>query len=103
MTGAGDEATLAFERQVHAGAGWLANAGTILHREIVGLTLLGACFVGLPLVLARTAMKPLRADLGRWRYWLMALLLLAMVSLPTSLRPRNGMVRDLPSTMSPSA
>jgi hypothetical protein len=33
-------------------------------------------------VLARTVMKTHRADLGRWRFWLMALLLVAMFSLP---------------------
>ncbi len=65
-----------------AGAGWLVTTGTLLVREIVGLVLLGLYFIALPMVLARSLMKSYRRELGRWRYWLMALLLLAMVSLP---------------------
>jgi hypothetical protein len=70
------------EPQVAPEAGWLKRTGTILYREIAGLVLLGAYFVGLPLLLARAGLKRQRAELGRWRFLLMVLLLLAMITLP---------------------
>jgi len=68
------------DRIIERAADLLKAQGT--RNAHVGLALLAAYFVGLPLLLARTAMKRLRAELGRWRYWLMTLLLLAMISLP---------------------
>jgi len=70
------------EPQVAPEARWVKRTGTILYREIAGLVLLGAYFVGLPVLLGRTWLKRQRAELGRWRFLLMVLLLLAMITLP---------------------
>jgi len=70
------------EPQPAPGAGWAKRTGMILYREIAGLVLLGAYFVGLPVLLTRTGLKRQRAELGRWRFLLMVLLLLAMITLP---------------------
>jgi hypothetical protein len=68
--------------QVPADAGPLARCGWIVWRELLGVALLAAYFVGLPPVLGRALLKDLRRQMGRGRYWLMALLLLAMLGLP---------------------
>jgi len=70
------------EPQVAPDAGWPKRTATILYREIAGLVLLSAYFVGLPVLLARTRFKRRRAELGRWRFLVMVLLLLAMITLP---------------------
>ena len=68
----------------------MQRTGTILYREVAGLVLLGAYFVGLPVVLARVGLKRQRAELGHWRFLLMVLLLLAMVTLPLKMLLRWG-------------
>ena len=68
--------------QVAAGAGWAARTATLLYREAAGLVLIVAYFVVLPPLLARTLLRRQRAELGRGRFLLMVLLLLAMLTLP---------------------
>ncbi len=63
------------------GAG-LAGTGKMLLREAVGLTALAMYFVGLPVLLARTVFRELRRRMGRWRFHVMAFLLLMMIALP---------------------
>ncbi|MBN2474123.1 MAG: hypothetical protein JXB62_05930 [Pirellulales bacterium] len=68
--------------QVAADAGSLAQFGHILWREIAGVTLVGLYFVALPPLLGRTLLRRLRAQMGFGRFTLMAVLLLAMMTLP---------------------
>jgi len=68
--------------QVSAQASTLARAATILWREIAGLVLLAAWFVGLPKLLRRTLMKRMYLRMQGARYWIMMLLLLCMLILP---------------------
>ena len=48
----------------------------------MGLLLCGVYFLLLPPLLARTTLRKLRTHLGFWRFYLMAFLLLYMLSLP---------------------
>jgi hypothetical protein len=68
--------------EVAADAGALGQLGRILWREIAGVTFLAFYFLGLPPLLARTAFRQLRRRMGFCRYWVMALLLLMMITLP---------------------
>jgi hypothetical protein len=68
--------------QVEPDATALARLARILWREIAGLGLLAAYFVGLPLLLGRTLMRGYRRRMGRWRFAVMILLLLTMATLP---------------------
>ena len=72
------------------GAGVLTQLGTILLRELPGLTLLALYFAGLPWLLVRTSrfFRDLRGQLGRVRYAIMILLLLLMVLLPIKMLGR---------------
>ena len=74
--------------QVPAGSGMFAQLGHILWREIAGVAVLGAYFVGVPAVLARTALRGLRQRMGLGRYTIMILLLLMMLSLPLKMLSR---------------
>lgn len=65
-----------------AGSGSLAEVGWILWREIAGIVFLSLYFVGLPILLARTALRKFRREMGPGRYTLMVLLLLMMLMLP---------------------
>jgi len=66
------------------GMGEAGNAGPLaaMGRESIGLLLTAACLVGVPMLLARTIWKDLRAQLGGWRFYLMAVLLVLMVLVP---------------------
>jgi hypothetical protein len=68
--------------QVPADAGSIARLGAIVLREIAGLVSLGAYFILLPVLAAKTFAKRFRQRMGRGRYWIMALLLLMMLTLP---------------------
>mgnify|MGYP000464240597 CR=1 FL=1 len=68
--------------QVPPDAGMFAKLGGILWREIAGVLVLGAYFVVLPAVLARTLLRQLRRQMGLARYTIMILLALMMLSLP---------------------
>ncbi|MFW6125425.1 MAG: hypothetical protein ACOC46_04685, partial [Pirellulales bacterium] len=63
-------------------AGIWAQTWTIILRKILGLTLTGLYFAGIPWWLARTRLKRLRRQMGTARYTVMILLLLAMAALP---------------------
>jgi uncharacterized membrane protein len=63
-------------------SGGLARLAWSFWREIAGVALLGAYFVGIPVVLARTSLKRLAGAMGKARYTLMILLLLIMFALP---------------------
>jgi hypothetical protein len=64
------------------GAGVLVELGHIVWREIAGLGLLAAYFVGLPVLLRFTLLRSAYRQMGRGRYVVMVLLLLTMLSLP---------------------
>jgi len=68
--------------QPPSGSGSLVELGWIVWREIAGVLLLTVYFVGLPALLARTALEKFRRKMGRGRYTLMVLLLLMMLMLP---------------------
>ena len=68
----------------------LARLGRALWREWLGLTLLAAYLVGLPWALGRTWLRGYRRRLGWVRYWLAALLLLLMLTLPLKMVLRWG-------------
>ncbi len=68
--------------QVPAACGWLVQSGYILWREIAGVLLLAAYFLALPPLLGCTLLRHLRDQMGRWRYIVMVLLLLMMLTLP---------------------
>jgi hypothetical protein len=68
--------------QPSPGGGLLAQLGTIVWREIAGIALLGAYFVGLPILLGRTVFRRFRQQMGRARYTIMILLFLMMLMLP---------------------
>jgi hypothetical protein len=68
--------------QVPPGSGTLVQLGSILWREIAGIVALGLYFVGLPILLGRTALWDFRRRMGRGRYVLMTFLLLMMLALP---------------------
>lgn len=53
-----------------------------LKREIVGIVFVVAWIVGLPVLLAKTAMRRLRAEMGLPRFYLMAYLFVIMGLLP---------------------
>jgi hypothetical protein len=57
----------------------------ILLREIWGFLMVGAYFVILPPVLAKTVFKGLHQQLGNFRYSVFIILLLSMVSLPVKM------------------
>jgi hypothetical protein len=63
-------------------AGALHRAGGVLLRELTGIALMLAYLIGLPLLLSRHGLGWAYAKVGRWRYWLMTLLLLLMLTLP---------------------
>jgi hypothetical protein len=65
-----------------AGVGVMQQLGVILLRESLGLVLLGAYLIGLPVVLARTVMRTFYAEMGRMRFVILSGLLLLMVLLP---------------------
>lgn len=54
----------------------------IVLRELPGLVVLALYFVALPMILARTRLKWLRVELGRFKYCFTAFLLLMMLALP---------------------
>jgi hypothetical protein len=64
------------------GVGALARLGHVAWREIAGIVLLAAYFIGLPILLGRTLLKNLRREAGFWRYGLAVFLLLFMLTLP---------------------
>lgn len=66
-------------------AGPAGRLGAVLWRESAGLIILAFYFLGLPLILARTWMAQYRRSMGLLRYWLMLLLLLAMLMLPVKM------------------
>jgi len=72
------------------GAGALTRWGTILLRELPGLTLLALYFVGLPWLLGKRNkfFRELRGQMGRARYAIMIFLLLLMVLLPIKMLGR---------------
>ena len=63
-------------------AGWVGRTAAILLRECPGLVALGLYFGALPGLLGRTILREFRRRMGRWRFYLMVMLLLLMVSLP---------------------
>jgi len=63
-------------------SGAVVQLGWIVWREVLGIVLLAAYFVGLPVLLGRTALKRFRDQMGRARYAIMILLLLMMLMLP---------------------
>jgi len=71
--------------EVDPDAGFIRRLATIFWRESVGLTVLAAYFLGLPVVLARSWLATYRTAMGRGRYWIMALLLLMMLLLPVKM------------------
>lgn len=71
--------------QAAADASRLARTGTLLLREIAGIVLLAVYFVGLPLILGRTLLAPLRGRMGRGRYVVMLGLLLCILILPVKM------------------
>ncbi|NQT12590.1 MAG: cytochrome C [Planctomycetes bacterium] len=68
--------------QPPGGSGSLAGLGWIVWREIAGIVFLTLYFVGLPILLARTALRKFRREMGPGRYTLMVVLLLMMLMLP---------------------
>lgn len=62
--------------------GWWTRTGTILLRESVGLAALALYFGGLPVLLRHTLLSDFRRRMGRWRFYLMAVLFLMMMALP---------------------
>lgn len=60
----------------------LARFARVVWREIAGIVLLAAYFVGVPILLARTRLKRLVGKIGRGRYVVMIFLLLMMLALP---------------------
>ena len=68
--------------QVPAGSGAVVQFASIVWREIAGIAVLGLYFVGLPVLLGRTALRGFRLRMGRARYTIMVLLLLMMLALP---------------------
>ncbi len=68
--------------KIDPAAGLAGRLATVLWRESVGTAILALYFLGLPIVLARTRLARYRVAMGRGRYWLMTLLLLAMLVLP---------------------
>lgn len=67
---------------VEPGDGSFRRTATLLLREWVGIAGLGVYFVGLPALLGRTLLRDFRRRMGRWRYYVMVLLLLMMLALP---------------------
>lgn len=67
---------------VEPAAAWPSRTATMLLREWVGIVGLGLYFGGLPVLLARTIFRDFRRRMGRWRYYVMVLLLLMMIALP---------------------
>ncbi len=63
-----------------AGA-WLRTA-LVVWRELPGVVFVVVYFAALPPLLGRTWLKSARCAMGRCRYWVMALLLLLMLTLP---------------------
>ncbi len=63
----------------------LAKLGVVLWREMPGLIVLGAYFVVLPMVLARTLLRGLRERLGRTRYVILIVLFLMMAAVPVKM------------------
>jgi hypothetical protein len=68
--------------QTPADVGTFARFGHVLWREIAGVLLTAAYFLGLPLLLGRTILGSFRRQMGFGRYTLMSLLLLMMLTLP---------------------
>jgi hypothetical protein len=62
--------------------GATTRPASVLARESPGLVVLGVYFAVVPLVLGRTLLRTLRRQMGRGRYWLMAILMLMMLGLP---------------------
>ncbi len=71
--------------QVAADASGLGRVAGLLWREMAGLVLVATYFAGLPLLLGRTLLGPLRQRMGRARYWIMVILLLCMMILPVKM------------------
>jgi hypothetical protein len=68
--------------QAPPGSGLWAELLAIALREIAGLVLLGAYYVGLPVALGATVFRDFRRHMGRGRYAIMTLLLLTMFLVP---------------------
>jgi len=68
--------------QAPSDAGPIATLGYVLWREMAGVVLLAVYFIALPPLLGRTILKKFRRDMGFWRYTLMAVLLLLMLTIP---------------------
>ncbi|MHB8900906.1 MAG: hypothetical protein ACYC6Y_19335, partial [Thermoguttaceae bacterium] len=66
-------------------AGFVVRLATVLWRESAGLLILLAYFLVLPVVLARSWLAGYRRAMGRGRYWIMVVLLLAMLVLPAKM------------------
>jgi hypothetical protein len=64
------------------GSGLFVELGTIALREVAGIVILALYFLGLPLLLARTWLKPICQSMERTRYTILSLLLLMMLALP---------------------
>jgi hypothetical protein len=68
--------------RVPAGVGAVAELGHILWREIAGLALMAAWFVGLPVLLRYTLLRDAYRQMGCARYVVTALLLVTLLVLP---------------------
>jgi hypothetical protein len=68
--------------QAPEAAGGIVRLGYALWRELAGVVLLAAYFLGLPMLIRRALPRDSRRRLGRARYVLMIVLLLLMFTLP---------------------
>lgn len=68
-----------------ADAGWVTRPLTILGRESFGLVGLAVWFIVIPVVAAKTWWRGLRRQMGRARYVVFALLLMAMLLVPAKM------------------
>jgi len=68
--------------EASAQAGPWSRTLTILWRELFGIVLVAAYFIGVPWLLAATWLKRLRQQMSRTQYAVMMVILLVMLSLP---------------------
>ncbi len=68
--------------QVPVGATGLSQLAHVALRELPGIVVLAAWFIGLPLVLGRTVLRSFRQQLGRGRWIIVSLLLMMMLMIP---------------------
>ena len=68
--------------EADANVGFGLRAGHAIWREFPGTAFLGVYFLALPPLLGRTLLRSTRRALGTCRYWIVAWLLLLMLTLP---------------------